>query len=31
MNAVVQHGKPLVDNPDRVGFSRALGVDETTF
>jgi len=31
MNAVVQHGRPLVDNPGRVGVTRALGVDETTF
>lgn len=31
MNAIIQHGKPLVDEPDRVGVTRALGVDETTF
>ena len=31
MNAVVEHGTPLVDNPDRVGPVRQLGVDETSF
>ncbi len=25
------HGEPLVDDPDRVGAVRALGVDETTW
>ena len=31
MNAVVQHGTPLVDDPARVGAVRQLGVDETSF
>jgi transposase len=31
MNAVVEHGTPLVDDPDRVGTVRQLGVDETSF
>ncbi|MET0781796.1 MAG: hypothetical protein ABWZ16_09775 [Microbacterium sp.] len=31
MNAVVEHGTPLVDDPDRVGVVRQLGVDETSF
>jgi transposase len=31
MNAVVEHGTPLVDDPARVGPVRALGVDETSF
>lgn len=31
MNAVVEHGTPLVDDPDRVGEVRHLGVDETSF
>jgi transposase len=31
MNAVVEHGTPLVDDPDRVGIVRQLGVDETAF
>jgi transposase len=31
MNAVVEHGTPLVDDPDRVGAVRQLGVDETSF
>ena len=30
MNAVVEHGTPLVDDPDRVGQVRYLGVDETS-
>ena len=30
MNAVIEHGTPLVDDPDRVGWSQ-LGVDETCF
>ena len=29
MNAVVEHGTPLVDDPDRIGPVRQLGVDET--
>jgi hypothetical protein len=28
MNAVVEHGTPLVDNPERIGAVRQLGVDE---
>jgi len=31
MNAVIEHGAPLVDDPGRVGPVRALGVDETSF
>jgi transposase len=31
MNAVVEHGTPLVDDPHRVGRVRQLGVDETSF
>ena len=31
MNAVVEHGTPLVDDPDRVGAVSQLGVDETSF
>ncbi|HYL52636.1 MAG TPA: ISL3 family transposase [Acidimicrobiia bacterium] len=31
MNAVVEHGTPLVDDPDRVGTVRQLGIDETSF
>jgi transposase len=31
MNAVVEHGTPLVDDPDRVGRVRQLGIDETSF
>jgi hypothetical protein len=29
--AVEEFGRPLVDDPDRVGTVRALGVDETSF
>ncbi len=31
MNAVIEHGAPLVDDPDRVGPVTQLGVDETSF
>jgi transposase len=31
MAAVDEHGRPLVEDPDRVGEVRALGVDETSF
>jgi Transposase/zinc-finger of transposase IS204/IS1001/IS1096/IS1165 len=31
MNAVEEHGTPLVDDPDRVGRVRQLGIDETSF
>ena len=31
MNAVTEHGTPLVDDPDRIGPVRHLGVDETAF
>jgi transposase len=31
MAAVERHGRLLVDDPDRVGVTTALGVDETTF
>jgi len=30
MNAVIEHGTPLVDDPDRIGPVRQLGVDETS-
>ena len=31
MNATIEHGTPLVDDPDRVGVVTKLGVDETSF
>ena len=31
MDAVVLHGTPLVDDPERVENVRALGIDETSF
>jgi transposase len=31
MNAVIEHGTPLVDDPERVGPVAQLGVDETSF
>ena len=31
MDAVVEHGQPLVDAPDRVGHVHKLGVDETAY
>jgi transposase len=31
MNAVIEHGTPLVDDPQRVGRVRQLGIDETSF
>ena len=31
MSAVVEHGTPLVDDPNRVGEVRQLGVDETSW
>ena len=31
MNAVIEHGTPLVDDPGRVGPVAHLGVDETSF
>ena len=31
MNAVIEHGTPLADDPDRVGPVDKLGVDETSF
>lgn len=31
MNAVIEHGTPLVDDPARVGAVRQLGIDETSF
>ena len=31
MNAVIEHGTPLVDDPARIGPVRQLGVDETSF
>ena len=30
MNAVIEHGAPLADDPDRVGTVAQLGVDETS-
>ncbi len=31
MNAVIDHGTPLVEAPQRVGAVRQLGIDETTY
>ncbi len=31
MNAVIGHGTPLVDDPDRIGAVGQLGIDETTY
>jgi transposase len=31
MNAVVEHGTPLMDDPNRIGAVEQLGVDETSF
>lgn len=31
MNAVIEHGTPLVDDPARVGTVTQLGIDETSF
>jgi transposase len=31
MGAVVEHGQPLVDDPDRLGSPSMLGLDETLF
>jgi transposase len=31
MTAVIEHGTPLVEDPDRVGPVRQLGVDETSW
>src|SRR5690606_14515592 len=31
MAAVDEHGRPLIEDPNRVGRVRALGVDETSF
>jgi transposase len=31
MNAVIEHGTPLVEDPDRIGAVRQLGIDETTY
>ena len=31
MDAVVLHGTPLVEDPERVGAVRALGIDETSY
>jgi transposase len=31
MNAVIEHGTPLVDDPGRLGRERQLGIDETSF
>lgn len=31
MNAVIEHGTRLVDDPDRVGMVTQLGIDETSF
>jgi hypothetical protein len=31
MNAVIEHGTSLVDDPARIGRVRQLGIDETSF
>jgi transposase len=31
MNAVIEHGTPLVDDPERIGVVAQLGIDETTY
>jgi transposase len=31
MGTVIEHGVPLVDDPDRLGAPTALGLDETSF
>lgn len=31
MNAVIEHGTPLVEDPGRVGMVTTLGLDETSF
>jgi hypothetical protein len=31
MNAVIEHGTPLIDAPARVGPVRQLGIDETSY
>ncbi len=31
MDAVIAYGEPLVDDPDRIGDTDALGLDETLF
>jgi transposase len=31
MRAVIEHGMPLIDDPDRLGTPAALGLDETAF
>jgi hypothetical protein len=31
MDAVAYWGQPLIEDPDRVGVSAAVGVDETKF
>ncbi|HSH60331.1 MAG TPA: hypothetical protein VK988_11970 [Acidimicrobiales bacterium] len=31
MGALIEHGQPLVDDPERVGAVANLGVDETSF
>ncbi len=31
MEAVIEHGTPLVEDPDRVGVVTSLGVDETSY
>jgi transposase len=31
MNAVIEHGTPLADDPARIGRVRQLGIDETSF
>ena len=31
LDAVIAHGTPLVDDPERVGWVRALGIDKTSF
>ena len=31
MNAVVEHGRPLIDDPNRIGHVTAVGLDEVLF
>jgi len=31
MGTVIEHGRPLVDDPDRLGAPSALGLDETSY
>ncbi len=31
INAVIEHGTPLIDDTQRIGVVRQLGIDETTY